>query len=261
MCLIAFSWLAHPRFKLALIANRDEFHARPTAPAGWLDPQRRVFGGRDLVAGGGWLQFAGDGRIAAVTNVRQGRPEAAPRSRGALVAEFAAARTDAAAYLDELARNAGEYGRFNLLVGDGAALYHASNVPEFSAQRIAPGVYGLSNGGFDAPWPKLERARAGLAAWLDAAAAQAPTPHWEPLLQLLADTQPAEDAALPDTGVGIELERRLSPIFIRGDSYGTRSSTVLLVTDAGQFWFAERRHGPGGGCIGDSGHSGWLEPA
>lgn len=256
MCLIAFAWQTHPRFRLALIANRDEWHARPSAPAAWLD--RQVFGGRDLVAGGGWLQLGRSQRLAAVTNVRQGRPEAAARSRGGLVAEFSAGAVGIDDYLRALASRATDYGRFNLLLWQDAQLQVASNVPDFASRRLDAGLYGLSNGRFDEPWPKLLRARAGLADWLDSAAATAATPRLQPLFELLADTRPAADHELPDTGVGRELERRLAPVFIHGAEYGTRCSSVVLIEHEGRAWFAERRYGANAQWQGDSLFSGPL---
>src|SRR3546814_14454943 len=63
MCLIALAWRVHPRFPLALIANRDEAHARPTAAAGFDPGAPDVYGGRDLVQGGSWLQVSTPGRL------------------------------------------------------------------------------------------------------------------------------------------------------------------------------------------------------
>jgi len=257
MCLIAFAWLAHPRYRLALIANRDEFHARPSAPAAWLG-DGQVFGGRDLIAGGGWLQLARAQRLAAVTNVRQGRAESALRSRGSLVAEFAAGERTLGRYLRDLAAQAADYGRFNLLLWQGEELHVASNVPSFSSRPLAPGVYGLSNGGFDEPWPKLVRARAGLADWLASNAVAAPRPALQPLFELLADTRSPSDHELPDTGVGRDLERRLAPLFIHGADYGTRCSSVVLIGHDGSACFAERRYGPNAQWQGDGLFSGPL---
>ena len=128
MCLIAVSWKDHPRYSLALIANRDEFHGRPAAPAA-RDPQRPdLYGGRDLQAGGSWLLVSTRGRLAAVTNVRAGvQGETAPRSRGALVQGFVEGTASAAAFVDALAPVAAEHGRYNLLAWDGAELQFASN--------------------------------------------------------------------------------------------------------------------------------------
>ncbi len=247
MCLIAFAWRAHPRYRLALIANRDEFHGRPTAPAG-PDPEHAdVYGGRDLQAGGGWLMASTRGRLAAVTNVRDGlAPEAAPRSRGALVHGFAAGRSSAETFTASLQDEAAQYGRFNLMLWDGDALAFASNHPAFQTRRIEPGVHAMSNGAFDAPWPKAMHATAALRTWLQTGAHDAPADATAlaPLFAAMADTTPAPDALLPETGVGLELERKLSPAFVRDANYGTRCSSIVLVEEDGRMLFAERRYGP-----------------
>ena len=254
MCLIAAAWQHHPRYALALIANRDELHARPASAAG-PDPARPdVYGGRDLEAGGSWLQVSTRGRLAAVTNVRVGRnPEAAPRSRGALVHDFVRGSDGAAAFVTQLAPTAPEHGRYNLLCWDGEALMFATNHPEADARPVQPGVHAMSNGAFDAPWPKSGHATRALRRWMESpvSSREVDATALEPLFAALADTQPAPDAALPDTGVGIEMERWLSPPFVRGERYGTRCSTIVLV-GADAIVFAERRFGPDGVPRGDS---------
>jgi uncharacterized protein with NRDE domain len=254
MCLIAVAWGAHSRFKLALIANRDEFHARPAAPAGFDPDFPDVYGGRDLQAGGSWLLASTRGRLAAVTNVRFGRhPDAAPRSRGALVRAFASGADRASDFASSLGPTAAEYGRFNLLLWDGDTLEFASNHPSFVRLPVTPGLHAMSNGAFDAPWPKSGHATRALGAWLESPAATGDidAAAIAPLFEALADTAPAPDAALPDTGVGLELERALSPPFVRGEHYGTRCSTVVLVGEDG-IVFAERRFGPDGRRSGDA---------
>jgi uncharacterized protein with NRDE domain len=247
MCLIAAAWRAHPRFELALVANRDEFHARPSSAAMPASDDPDVFGGVDRTQGGGWLQVHRAGRLAAVTNVRVGPPgDATPRSRGALV--HALARDPRAAWPD-IAAHAGDYGRFNLLAWDGARLDFASNHPQWRREAIAPGVHALSNADLDAPWPKALRARDALARWLQSDAADAAQPWMEPLFAALAHARPAADADLPDTGVGIDLERRLSASFILGADYGTRCTTVVLV-ERDAIHVAERRFGPDGAYAG-----------
>jgi len=254
MCLIAAAWQQHPRYALALIANRDELHARPASAAA-PDPERPdVYGGRDLEAGGSWLQVSTRGRLAAVTNVRVGRnPETAPRSRGALVRDFARGDDDAASYAARLAPIAREHGRYNLLCWDGDALMFATNHPEAGSGAVSPGVHAMSNGAFDAPWPKSGHATRALRAWLDSPVSshEVDAAALEPLFVALADTLPAPDAALPDTGVGLDMERWLSPPFVRGERYGTRCSTIVLV-GADAIVFAERRFGPDGVPQGDS---------
>jgi len=247
MCLIALAWRAHRRYPLALIANRDESHARPAAPAGFDPDAGDVYGGRDLVQGGGWLQVSTRGRLAAVTNVRAGRTaEDAPRSRGWLVRDFVRGQVrahEATAALQPLAQ---EYGRFNLLFWDGDALAFASNHSRPMQARVAPGLHAMSNGAFDAPWPKSGHATRALAAWLSSRADDAggiDEAALAPLFDALADTTAAPDDALPDTGVGLELERALSPPFVLGEGYGTRCSSVVLAGPDG-ILFAERRFGP-----------------
>lgn len=229
MCLIVFDW-DPDRGRLLLLGNRDELHARSSAPFGPWPEAPGVHGGRDLTAGGSWLALGPRGRLAAVTNVRDlkyGRPPAAPRSRGALVADFVQAADPAqlAALAAVDARS--DYGAFNLLLLDGAELWHV-HAPKARARALPAGLYGLSNADLDTPWPKLQRARAGLAAWIESGWPQcADAETLAKGLAVLEDATPAADAALPDTGVGLDWERQLSPVFIRAPGYGTRSSLVL----------------------------------
>lgn len=240
MCLIVLAHEAHARHRLVVAANRDEFYARPTAPADWWADAPHVLAGRDLREGGTWMGVTRDGRFAAITNYRETAPprKGAP-SRGALVAGFLRERTDAGAYAEHVHARAQQYNGFNLLVGDSGGMYYVSNrAPD--VQRLAPGVYGLSNHLLDTPWPKVRRAREAMRSALAA-------PHgdgWESgLWEMLADRVVAADDGLPDTGVGAERERLLSPPFITTDVYGTRASTVLTISGDGDVRFVERTAG------------------
>lgn len=250
MCLIALAWRHHPRYPLVLIANRDEFHGRPSAPAGFHADSPDVYGGRDLEKGGGWLQVSTRRRLAAVTNVRVGRaPEPAMRSRGELV--HRCVRDTGPALPAWLPDTASDFGRFNLLAWDGDDLQFAGNHPGYHSQRVAPGLHRLSNASLDDDWPKARRAESVLAEWLASEDANASTPVLTSLFAVLAERNQADDAELPDTGVGIELERMLSSPFIVGERYGTRSSTIVLV-DADGMLFCERSFGPNGQFLGES---------
>jgi uncharacterized protein with NRDE domain len=244
MCLIAFAWRAHPRYPLVLVANRDEFHERPTSALHeWTDAPG-VFGGRDLREGGGWLALAQSGRMAAVTNFREPKLMPAPRSRGALVRQFMLEPADPADFAEEVRTQASEYGPFNLLLRKDQDLIHVSNRPTPAWDRVAAGVHGLSNGRLDAPWPKTRHLATALRNWLNSASAD--RADTGALFEALADDRLAADAELPDTGVGLEIERRLSPAFIRGVEYGTRASSVLLIGEEGLARFIERSFGSGG---------------
>lgn len=233
MCLIALAWRADPDYPLIVAANRDEFRARAVAPVDWW-PDGGILAGRDLEAGGTWMGVSHAGRFAAVTNLRQrGAHRAAARSRGLLVTDFLRSAAPVADFLAELAAHAADYSGFNLVVFDGAELGYLGS-QDGAGRAITPGVHGLANAALDEPWPKVERARAGMAAALGA-----PTPD-AALFGVLADPAPAPDAALPDTGVGVELERRLSAPLITGPDYGTRASTVLTLSRRGAITYEER---------------------
>ncbi|MES2491596.1 MAG: NRDE family protein [Pseudomonadota bacterium] len=248
MCLISLNWRAHPRYELVLVANRDEFHHRPTAAAGWWIDAPDVFGGRDLSQGGGWLAASRQRRLAAVTNVRRMvQPDANAPSRGALIADFMRSTQSAAEFAKRLRGRADAYAGFNLLLYDGETLLYTTNHDGFHSERLTPGIHAVSNAALDTPWPKLVRLRDRMSTWTE----QAQTDETA-LFAALADDHVAEDAALPDTGVGLELERFLSPAFIRGPQYGTRASSVIALGTDGTLQFSERRFGPGGSALGET---------
>lgn len=255
MCLIAVAWRVHPRLPLLLIANRDEFHARPTAPAAAHPEHPEVFGGRDLDKGGSWLQVSARGRLAAVTNVRRPGPVPAnAASRGALVTDFVLAGESAPSFVERVRARAEDYAPFNLLAFDGLALAHVGTHQDARARSLAPGVHLLSNADLDTPWPKVERLRVRMHDWLaDRAqhARSAAEVDVEPLLAALCDRRRADDSDLPDTGVGIERERFLSSPFIVGAEYGTRCSSVVLFDGTG-FRFFERRFAADGAVSGQT---------
>ena len=242
MCLVALAWKAHPRWRLLLAGNRDEFHQRPAAALSrWPGPSG-IQAGRDLQSGGTWVGVGPSGRCAVVTNVRDPRaPATQGSSRGALPADYLEGRSTAATHARDLAAHAGEYAPFNLLLADEHSCQYLGNHPTQALQTITPGVHGMSNGSFDADWPKTRQLRAAMQAW-SLTGATDPAPMWE----ALANESLAADGELPDTGVGLELERMLSPAFIRGPQYGTRASTLIAIDYEGRGWISERSFGPDG---------------
>ena len=240
MCLILIAHRAHPRYPLVVAANRDEWFRRPSAPAAFWEDAPDVLAGRDLEQGGTWLGVTRSGRFAALTNFREpGAHRAEAPSRGALVSDFLRGREATLEFLARLAPHAARYNGFNLVTWDGETLAATSN-RNGSTHPLGAGVFGLSNHLLDTPWPKVREGRIGLAALL------AREVSVEALLELLDDTRIAEDRELPDTGVGLEWERRLSPLRIVAADYGTRCSTVLLVDREGGVELAERTFAPNG---------------
>lgn len=222
MCLIALAWQAHPDYPLLVAANRDEFYARPASPARFWEDAPDVLAGRDLKEGGTWLGLTRQGRFAALTNVREPGTPAGRLSRGLLVADFLKGQERPLDYLSFIATQGQDFSGFNLLVGDREQLAFYSN-RNGAPVLLQPGIHGLSNATLDTPWPKVRKLRAGFTAALEGG------PGPEQLLNLLYDDAPAEDAELPDTGVGLIMEKLLSSCFIHSPMYGTRASTAVLV--------------------------------
>lgn len=237
MCLMVFGWRAHPDYPLIVVANRDEFYARATRSAHFWPDHPDVFAGRDLEAAdrGTWMGIHRSGRFAAVTNFREMdvNETAAARSRGELTARFLTTPVSLDDYLQTVHSEGNRYKGFNLLLREQNRLVHISN--RSTAPRVLDeGIYGLSNGSLDANWPKVQRAKAMLAAAL----AKPLTP--DSLVTLLGDRTPADISELPTTGIDMASEILLSSCFIHSPAYGTRATTVLLVHNDGTIVFLEQ---------------------
>lgn len=248
MCLIVIAWKARDDLPLVVAANRDEWRERPAQPAHWWNDAPAILAGRDLRAGGTWMGVTRTGRFAAITNFRDPaeRRSTAP-SRGALVTEFLLSSETPERFLATIAARAGAYNGFNLIVGDGASLWYFGS-REGAMRPIEPGVHGLSNHLLDEPWPKVRCGRAVMASALGDAD---PAPR---LFGMLSDANPAPDAELPDTGVGITWERRLATALITGEEYGTRCSTVVSFAASGAIDFEERTRAADGSVSGRAQH-------
>jgi len=250
MCLLVLAWQVHPRYRLVVAANRDEFHERPTAAmARWPAPDD-IIAGRDLRADGTWLAMDRARRFGIVTNFRdlQGPAPGAP-SRGNLIPNYLRNAAGPERYLKELQPNAGGYSGFNLLLTDGASVWYASNRAKRFATPLPPGIYGLSNEFLDTPWPKLQRVRRRF----DPLLMQGGEVSKGELFAILADrTQAGINEELPKTGLSPEWEQLLSSPFIRNEDYGTRCSTVVLLEPSGAVSLTERRFDSGGSVIAET---------
>ena len=241
MCVLALAWRAHPRWQLVVAGNRDEFHARPAAPLARWDDAPHLIAGRDLQSGGTWLGVSDEGRFVVVTNLRgYGGPEAGRPSRGALVTDLLGG--------DDPARVPVEaYNPVNLIAVDLKQAHFLSNRPLPVRSRLAHGLYGLSNGTLDEPWPKTLRLKSILLDWC-----MGPADRPEALLDGL------REEILPDIGVDsatpsdVPQEPNHSPIFIRDSVYGTRCGSVVAIDHDGRGLFIERRFAPSGEAIGDT---------
>jgi uncharacterized protein with NRDE domain len=236
MCLILLALNSHPSFKLVLAANRDEYYNRPAAPPSFWEETPHLLAGRDLAEGGTWLGITRHGRIAAITNYRDPASfkKEAP-SRGKLVIDYLLGKDSPSDYLVTIRSDAGRYNGFNLLVGEKDRISWYSNRSD-RIVLLSPGIHGVSNRLLNTPWPKTVRGKELLAEVLRDRSSLSS----DSLFSLLQDRHQPPDEELPSTGVRLEWERVLSPIFIKSPDYGTRSSTVILIDKEDHVTFLDR---------------------
>ena len=245
MCVAAFAWQAHPRWRVVAIGNRDEFHTRPAAPLAEWDDGSGIIAGRDLQSGGTWMGVTAAGRVALVTNLRgHGGPEPGRASRGALVSGILTARGP---YADPDTAALGDFNPFNLLLADGETARFLCNRPEPVRAALAHGIYGLSNGTLDQPWPKTLQLKGALLDWLNG-----PADTFDPLLAALRSER-IEAIGLPAREPSdIPREPAETPVFINDPIYGTRCSTVIAIDRDGCGTIIERRYSAGAETTGET---------
>ena len=237
MCLIVFANNVIKDYKLIFAANRDEFYNRPSEQTDFWKDHPDLLAGKDLQAGGTWMGITRKGKFAAITNFRdlKNNRNDAP-SRGKLTLDFLVKDVTPEEYYNRLKSELNNYNGFNLILGNIDELYYFSNKTD-GLTKLEPGIHGISNAILDTPWPKVEKSKRQLKHLIE----QQNIHPWE-ILNLLDDTSPAKDEELPDTGVGLELERILSPIFIKSEKYGTRSSTIVTVDKNNNVKFVEKTY-------------------
>lgn len=238
MCLIFLAINSHPDYPLIVAANRDEFFHRPAKPL--HDWGNGIVAGKDLSAGGTWIGVSKQKKFAALTNFRDpSRRIDNPVSRGQLVSEFLAEEHDAEAYTRDLELSRHQYDGYNIIAGELTNLWYFSNQGESGPTRLEAGIYGLSNHLLDTPWPKVEQGKQDFKAAIE----NTPTDDlFDSLAEVMGLREIADDKDLPNTGVGIDMERYLSPRFIHTPAghYGTRCTTVMLADNQQRVSVEER---------------------
>lgn len=220
-----------------MAANRDEFYDRPTAQAAFWEDHPDLLAGRDLKAGGTWIGVTKSGRIAALTNYRDPQNiDNNARSRGQLTTDFLTGSDSPEQYLRKIKNSGIHYNGFNLMVGDQEQLFHYNNVNHL-IKEIEPGTYGLSNGFFQEGWPKIKKGKNALES-----AITKEDVNSNDLLSILSDKQIASDKDLPKTGISLDWERALSPLFIQTETYGTRCSTIIFTEHDRKIQFLEKTY-------------------
>jgi uncharacterized protein with NRDE domain len=236
MCILFIAINQHSEHPLIVCANRDEIFARPTLQAHFWNDRPYLLAGKDQQAGGSWLGITTHGRFAAITNIRTGEPSlTGKRTRGELVTM--ALEPDSKFCLDWLLEYSDQYNPFNLVYGSLNQLC-CYNSLEKKQTRLVTGYHAISNGSLDDVWPKMVRGQQHLQQLITAQKKL----RSEQLFSLLTDSTQVPDTELPDTGVPLAWERKLSSIFISGQEYGTRSSSLLMLNNTGNVDFFERAY-------------------
>lgn len=245
MCVAAFAWQAHPRWRLVAIGNRDEYHARPAAPLARWEDEPGILAGRDLVGGGTWLGVSDAGRFALVTNLRgHGEPDPSRASRGALVTDVLCG---SGRHADPGVQDLDAFNPFNLIVADLMEARFLTNRPGPVNTLMAQGLYGLSNGTLDEPWPKTLLLKAALLDWLVSAG-----DGFDPLFAALRNETCPQVGLHPRQPSDMPPEAAETPPFIADPLYGTRCSTVVAIDREGNGTIVERRFGPEGTITGET---------
>ena len=239
MCLITFAYKKHKKYKLIVVANRDEFYQRLTTPANWWSDEPNILAGRDLKGNGTWMGFNKNGRFCALTNYRSGFNEKqnAP-SRGDLVTSFLLSQNDSLEHLQQLTKSADLYNGYNLLTFDGEQIGYYSNQIA-TPTLLESGIYGLSNSTLDVGWPKVNKATSGLETLLQQDIFQI-----DDAFKIMQNKTIASDKDLPNTNIPMKWERLLSAMYIESPDYGTRCSTVFLLDYDGNYHYEERSYIP-----------------
>lgn len=239
MCLIAFAWDCHAKYKLIIAANRDEFYERPSAQASFWKDSPNIFAGRDLLAAGTWMGISKNGKLGALTNYRDVKDiRKDSRSRGDIIPRFLAENNDPKTFTEKLNSYSSEYNGFNFLASDFKTMTHYSNY-QGKLNKIDPGIHGLSNAFLNTPWPKVNSLKESFRKEISKKFTH------EQIFNLLSNEDTYDESRLPRTGVPLEWEKALSAVCIRSEKYGTCSSTVITVSRTGEVDFSERTHGVG----------------
>ncbi|PIE75310.1 MAG: hypothetical protein CSA18_00400 [Deltaproteobacteria bacterium] len=235
MCLIIFLFNENQHYPLIIAANRDEFYNRETKSADIWGKDNSIIAGRDLQSLGTWMGInKNSGRFAAITNYRDpSMIKTEVKSRGVIVSSYLESELGDEEFIYRLKKEKDNYNGFNFIFGDLYKIYHYSNISD-EITIVNPGIHGVSNHLLDSPWPKLLKAKKRLSETFKS------DEIINSSFDVLKDSTAFHDSELPETGMDIKWERILSPIFVKSEIYGTRSSTIILFCKNGDILFIER---------------------
>ncbi len=236
MCLIVLGRNIHPKYKLILVANRDELYERPTKVAHYWNGPNQLLAGKDLEAGGTWIGVNQMGHIAAVTNYRDPTNyQNNKASRGQIPVNFLDSRVLADQYIRNLEKESSRFNGYNLLVLDNNDLMHYNN-QNGEPSKLADGIHAVSNATLNTPWPKVVRSKEMFKSIVESNFSH------DDLIEMMGDSKTANLEDLPDTGIPKDLEEAVSAMCIRTEKYGTCSTTAITITNDGEVSFTEKSY-------------------
>ncbi len=236
MCLIVLGRNIHPKYKLILVANRDEFYERPTQIAHQWEGPLKLLAGKDLEAGGTWIGINRVGHLAAVTNYRDPISyQKNKASRGQIPVNFLSEKMPAETYVEELSKQSGNFNGFNLLALDQESLVHYNN-QNGNPSKLDDGIHAVSNATLNTPWPKVVRAKELFESVIGGNFSH------DDLITMMGDDKTADPQDLPDTGIPKDLEEAVSAMCIRTEKYGTCSTTAISLSHDGEVQFTEKSY-------------------
>jgi len=215
---------------LVIAANRDEFYDRPTEGPGLLATAPWVVGGRDVVAGGTWLGLNAHGLVAGLLNRRTTNAiDPARRSRGQLCLDALRQESVAAAAALVCADAAARYNPFNLLLASPTAACVIGNSSGAMVRRdLAPGVHLLTNLELnDFACPRIAKSH-GL---FTTVASTAGTAGLAALCGALRGVLSEHTTPLDPRD-----HSPLNNLCVHTETYGTRSSTIIVADGAATRW-------------------------
>lgn len=224
MCILFLAIDSHPEYPLIVAANRDEYHRRPTGTMAFWPDHPEVLAGRDLQMGGTWLGITRNGRFCAVTNLRSGTSRAdVPSSRGELVKQFLTTTQSPERFSELLCSTSDRFNPFNIVFGTPDRLLTFSSQDRASS-RLPAGFHSISNGRMNETWPKMSHGVRELTVLVQQESEISPAQLNRIMQSRTLHQRMTPSRNAPDNGQ----DPFTSSIFIRGEQYGTRSTSCVL---------------------------------
>ncbi|KAF2353878.1 Transport and Golgi organization protein 2 [Trinorchestia longiramus] len=255
------------QYKVILANNRDELYSRPTKNAYKWEGTPGIIAGKDMMAGregGTWLGISSNGKIASLLNILRS-PVEAPKnddkleSRGFLVVNYLRGQKWASEYLKNLAKPNVEYNKFNLVLIEPEDPSESSDITmkryilmcynssEKQARTLGPGVHSFSNSYFDRPFQKQCVGKMNVQKLIEdiGPLMEKQDLLMDSLFEVMWDKTPQlPDEVMSTQGSGYPevVLQHFARIFVTtpNSTYGTRTTTVVMVDDEDKATFHER---------------------